>query len=380
MNLRPSRIDELQQLVRTTPRLTPKGGGSKWRIAAPPDGAVLVDMTAIRGVSAYDPAEFTFTARAGTPLTEIEALLAERGQYLPFDPPRVAQGATLGGAIAAGWSGPSRLRYGGVRDFILGVKLIDGEGRLTGGGGRVVKNAAGFDLPKLLCGSRGRLGILVELTLKVFPRPEAFASLRLRFADVAAAAERMRALMRSPLAPHALDLVAPVEGDDYALLVRTGGPREALAGVLARLETAAGQAGERLDSEQDAALWLAQREPFGAEPTAPLVRIQLLPAQVERLDAFLQRLGAQRIFSLGGHLAWAALPQDADWRALETGLAELGAVATIARGGPPDRVVLNASASNPFARRVKAALDPFERFGPLDPAADRSPAPAKGVG
>src|SRR5436190_11409249 len=117
-------------------------------------------MRHLSGMMEYDPAEFTFTALAGTPLAVVQKELAGNGQYLPFDPPLAAQGATLGGTVAAGLSGPGRLRYGGVRDFIVGVQWVDGSGTVIRGGGKVVKNAAGFDFPKLFTGSLGRLGIL----------------------------------------------------------------------------------------------------------------------------------------------------------------------------------------------------------------------------
>src|SRR5207253_6842143 len=134
----------------------------------------------LRGITEYDPSEFTFTAGAGTPVREIVAALAESGQYLPFDPMLVEAGATLGGTVAAGLSGPGRFRFGGVRDFILGVRFVDGAGRLLRMGGKVVKNAAGFDLPKFFCGSLGRFGLIVEATFKVFPRPASRLTLRLR--------------------------------------------------------------------------------------------------------------------------------------------------------------------------------------------------------
>src|SRR5207253_308179 len=140
----------------------------------------------LRGITEYDPSEFTFTAGAGTPVREIVAALAERGQYLPFDPMLADAGATLGGTVAAGLSGPGRFRFGGLRDFILGVQFVDGEGRVLRMGGKVVKNAAGFDLPKFFVGSVGRFGILTELTFKVFPRPVATRTLRLDAKDGAA--------------------------------------------------------------------------------------------------------------------------------------------------------------------------------------------------
>src|SRR6185369_15555126 len=126
-----------------------------------------------------EPSEFTFTARAGTPVRDVVAALAERGQYLPFDAPWLAAGSTLGGLVAGGVAGPGRFRFGGIRDFILGIRFVDGAGRLLRLGGKVVKNAAGFDLPKFFVGSLGRFGVLVEITFKVFPRPISKLTLRL---------------------------------------------------------------------------------------------------------------------------------------------------------------------------------------------------------
>src|SRR4029079_10168517 len=130
------------------------------------------------------PSEFTFTALAGTPIKEIVHALGERGQYLPFDPMLVDSGATLGGTIASGLSGPGRFRFGGVRDFILGVQFVDGMGRLLRMGGKVVKNSAGFDVPKFLTGSLGRFGLITEATFKVFPRPENYLTVLLDAPDI----------------------------------------------------------------------------------------------------------------------------------------------------------------------------------------------------
>ena len=175
--LRPTTADEVADLVRRHEKILPIGAGTKPALAAAPPGCLALSLGAITGMVDYDPSEYTFTARAGTPLKEIEAALARHGQYLPFDPPFSDAGATLGGAIASGFSGPGRQRYGGVRDFVLGVRFVTGAGEIARGGGKVVKNAAGFDLPKLLVGSLGRLGAIVEATCKVFPRPRATATL-----------------------------------------------------------------------------------------------------------------------------------------------------------------------------------------------------------
>src|SRR5258706_10680398 len=122
-----------------------RGSGTKWRIGSqPPGDAVVLSTQGLRGILQYEPGELTFTARAGTPLADVEAALAANGQYLPFDPPFASAGATLGGTIAAGLSGPRRMRYGGLRDFVIGVEYVSAGGLTVHGGGKVVKNAAGY--------------------------------------------------------------------------------------------------------------------------------------------------------------------------------------------------------------------------------------------
>ncbi|MEW6045022.1 MAG: FAD-binding protein [Bacillota bacterium] len=367
----PRSVKEVQEAVRSAPLLLPRGGGSKWGLAglgAAADGRalVLLDTRGLAGVVEYEPSEFTFTALAGTPVAEVEALLARHGQYLPFDPPFVGDGATLGGTIAAGLSGPCRLRYGGVRDFILGILFVDGEGRPVRGGGKVVKNAAGFDLPKLFCGSRGRLGVIVEATFKVFPRPRAYATVRLPFQRLADAASTLRRLLRSPLEPHAADLVPPgwLAGE-YSLLVRVGGQEDVLRSALGRVEELAGLPGERLTGESEAALWQRLRDVAWAPEQAAVVRIHMLPSLLEAVDAVLERPGAARHYSVGGNVAWAAFADPPDWDALERELRRLQVAATVLRGPPRGRVWLTGLSGANFAGRVKAALDPHGRFGAL---------------
>ena len=151
MTLKPTTIPEIQQLVKEAQApLVVRGGGSKPALSTPPDGALIVELRGLQGMLAYEPDEYTFTAYAGTAISDIAAELAQYGQYLPFDPLLISQGATLGGVVAANTSGSGRYRYGGVRDFILGVRFVDGNGLLVRSGGQVVKNSAGFDLSKFM--------------------------------------------------------------------------------------------------------------------------------------------------------------------------------------------------------------------------------------
>lgn len=142
----------------------------------------LLDLRSHRGVIDYEPSELVITARCGTPLSEIEALLSEQGQFLAFEPPAFGADPTIGGVISAGLSGPRRLQVGAARDFVLGAKLLDAAGEELSFGGRVMKNVAGFDVSRLLCGSLGFLGIITEVSLKVLPRPRCEQTFVLRLA------------------------------------------------------------------------------------------------------------------------------------------------------------------------------------------------------
>lgn len=168
-------LDDIVSAVRSaqenhTP-LRIRGAGSKDFYGGLLAGEVL-DVAAHRGIVAYEPTELYLTARCGTPLAEIEAALAEKGQMLAFEPPHFS-GATVGGCVAAGLSGPRRQQAGAVRDFVLGVKLVDGNGQVLNFGGQVMKNVAGYDVSRLIAGSLGTLGVIAEVTLKVLPKPVA---------------------------------------------------------------------------------------------------------------------------------------------------------------------------------------------------------------
>lgn len=213
----PSSLTELRDAVLSAPRVIAVGAETKPRLSAVE--AVKISTWLLSGITEYDPSEFTFSALAGTPVREIIAALEAKGQYLPFDPMLVEAGSTIGGVVASGLSGPGRFRYGGVRDFILGVRFVDGLGRLLRLGGKVVKNAAGFDVPKFLVGSLGRFGVIGEVTFKVFPKPESTLTLQMPFS-----AEKMARLANSRFEIDALDVLPGAE----TMLVRLAGPAKAL--------------------------------------------------------------------------------------------------------------------------------------------------------
>ncbi len=365
--MRPTTLEELQALVRERPRLLPRGAGTKPALSTPPPGVASLDLTGLAGVREYDPGEFTFTALAGTPVADVAALLAEHGQYLPFDPPLVERGATLGGTVAAGLSGPGRYRYGGVRDFLIGVRWVDGAGQLLRGGGKVVKNAAGFDFPKLMVGSLGRLGVLAEVTFKVFPRPAAYATLRLdcqaaglgAAGRLAAALAAVTKLYGSQLDLESLDLRP--DARSVAVYVRLGGLPEALPARLDRLDKLLG-GGDLLEGRDDAALWREVREFTWVPAGAVLVKVPLTPARVAALEAELERTPAERRYSAGAQVAWLAWPgpiADLDQLLKAQGLSGLLILGEPLRTGP----LLGAPRSDhAFAQRVRSALDTAGRF------------------
>ncbi|HEX7689968.1 MAG TPA: glycolate oxidase subunit GlcE, partial [Burkholderiaceae bacterium] len=179
-----------------------RGGDTKAFLAGLADGPVL-DMRVHAGIVDYAPSELVVTVRAGTPLVELERALADRGQCLPFDPPRFADergllAGTVGGMVAAGLAGPGRASVGGVRDYVLGALLLDGQGELLHFGGQVMKNVAGYDVSRVLAGSWGALGAICEVSLKVLPTPPATLTLRFDLPQDAAL-ERLHAWAGQPL-------------------------------------------------------------------------------------------------------------------------------------------------------------------------------------
>jgi glycolate oxidase FAD binding subunit len=303
MSQQPETIEEMQELVRTTARLHPRGGGSKPALSTPAEGALTLNLSKIRGITAYEPAEFTITALAGTSVAEVKSLLAGHGQMLPFDPPLVERGATLGGIVAAGVSGPGRYQHGGVRDFLLGASFIDGHGKLVRGGARVVKNTAGFDLPKLMVGSLGMFGVLVELTFKIFPLPETTNTLQQDYDDLDEAVQTLSRLTAIPLEINAIDLTFSQSG--VSLLVRLAGPANAMPARMQRLREFLGK-GMPLEGDDEEKHWQNLREMSWVPEGWSLVRIPVTPGRIAILEEMLRERQVLRHYSGGGNLLWVA--------------------------------------------------------------------------
>ncbi|HEY5571982.1 MAG TPA: FAD-binding protein [Anaerolineales bacterium] len=350
--MKPASVEDLKAIIRGAERLFPRGARSKSGLSGLAIGLEPLDISGLSGIVEYDPGEYTFTALAGTRVKDVEMSLAEHGQYLPFDPVLSEAGATLGGVVATGLSGPGRYRYGGVRDFLLGVKFLNGEGELVAGGGRVVKNAAGFDLPKLMVGSLGQFGALVELSFKVFPVPEAFGTLSGQYQALEDGFEAVLRVASAPLDLVALDLVPGK--DSVALFVRVGGKKNSLAARIHRIQNIL-QRGASVPEDEEAGLWRAAREFEWLPANCLLVKVPVTPKQIPDLDKCLQEHLALRRYSAGANVAWVAWPgkaADFDRILLSLGLSGLVVIGT---AGKP---LLGKRTGQEFARRIKRALDP----------------------
>lgn len=202
-------IDQVKSAKSSRTVLQIRGGGSKDFFGEPISAggstgasssgrSQVLDVRPLTGIASYDPSELVVTVRGGTPLVELEAALAEKGQCLPFDPPHFGPGTTVGGMVAAGLSGPARASVGSVRDYVLGAQLLNGKGELLSFGGQVMKNVAGYDVARVLSGSMGTLGVICEVSLKVLPIAPSTVTLRFEM-DEAHALERLNAWSAEPL-------------------------------------------------------------------------------------------------------------------------------------------------------------------------------------
>lgn len=350
--LSPATPAEFAEAVRSAPRVIAVGAGTKPRLARVADEFVRISTARLQGIVEYEPSEFTFTALAGTPLRDIVAALAERGQYLPFDPPLAEAGATIGGTVAAGLGGAGRFRFGGLRDFILGVRFVDGEGRLLRLGGKVVKNAAGFDLPKFFIGSLGRFGGLAEVTFKVFPRPAATRTLRMATGDIAAAVRILTAAASGRWEIDALETGL----DEGAVYARLAGPAAALEAL--GQEMLSRWPGQALPPEEAENFW-RRLAGFGwTHAGGTLVKLALTPAQVEPFAAAVRGIaGARGWVGAGGNTGYLSL-------AAGTTLPALAWPAVTLRGEAP--LWPGTKSRHQVMQAVKAALDPQNRFPGLD--------------
>lgn len=343
-----------------------RGGGTKDFHGRALHGEVL-DTRLLSGITSYEPSELVITARAGTPLAELEAALAAKGQCLPFEPPHFSPGATVGGMVAAGLSGPARASVGAVRDYVLGVSLINGKAEPLTFGGQVMKNVAGYDVSRLMAGSWGTLGLLTEVSLKVLPVAPAEATLRFE-CNQADALRKLHGWGGQPLPLNASCWVQ--DGGVGTLYVRLRG---AVAAVQAACKSMGGTHLDNATTTPNNALdwsacrdhtlpWFVQR---AQQPELALWRLSLpATAPVLPLPA-----AAQPLVEWHGALRWVQAPASAG-DALRAAAEAVGGSASVfvAASAYPE------SASSQFDpksaalakihARVKQAFDPAGIFNP----------------
>jgi len=330
------------------------------------DGATLVSLSAMTGIIEYEPSEFTFTARAGTPLAEISAALAQRGQYLPFDPLLVHDGATIGGTVGTNVAGPGRFRYGGIRDFLLGARLLCGDGRWANVGGKVVKNAAGFDIHKLLVGSLGRLGLMTELTFKVFPKPEDLLTLLVRCESHEVAIERIVHASTSRWELDAIDY----RPNRQELYLRLGGPHDVNASIAQDIQTVWGKDVVVLDLGEADAFWRSviglSWNDAGPQHAATVIKV---PTTLNQFASLQDTLGSESAIelhlSVAGSVTWIACNRDAAPSSIDGCLIEFDLRGLSIRG-ETDRVWLGTRWHTQMERSIKEAMDPQGKFPHLD--------------
>ena len=349
-------LEELSARIREGGRLLPAGGNSKPALCSPCAEGSSLSTAGLSGIVEYDPAELTVTVQSGTRIDTIQRTLGEHGQHLPFDPPRVGAGATAGGVVATGAAGPQALRHGGVRDFVIGVRLIDGNGRSIRGGGKVVKNAAGFDLPKLMVGSMGRLGLITEVSFKVFPKPESSVTLRFGPKLAGEACSTISSLCRGPIALDALDVFA-----DGSMGVRIGGADAGLVSRASRLREAVGNGPcDLLEGDEAENCW-EDPSVAGIGDHDDVFRIPMTLPKLPETDAALRRLGIRPRHSLAGNVTWLAWPRSEPTAKLADTLSGLGLTAQ-GFDGPAGNRVIGRRPDNAFADRVAGAIDPRRTF------------------
>jgi glycolate oxidase FAD binding subunit len=371
------------------------GHGTKRALGRPAQVDATLDVAALTGVTLYEPEELVLSARAGTPLAEIEALVAAKGQQLAFEPmdfgpllgapPRQA---TIGGVLAGNLSGPRRIKAGAARDHFLGFTAVSGRGEIFKSGGRVVKNVTGYDLCKLLAGSWGTLAVMTDVTIKTLPRPETEASVLVFGLDPARAGHAMAAAMGSSCdvsgaAHFSVAVAARVSGDLAAgrsvTALRVEGVAPSIAHRKAALETLLKPFGTlmELSAAQSAALWAAIRDvaPFAADgPAGARVvwRLSTAPsrgAAAARLIA--ENADAEFLLDWAGGLVWAALTpsEDAGAAAVRGAITACGGHATLIRASAAVRAAVPAFEPEPgglaaLTRRIKEGFDPQGVLGP----------------
>jgi glycolate oxidase FAD binding subunit len=387
--LKPRDAKEVEDAVRwalgNDKALEVVGQGSKRAIGRPSQTDLTLDLSGLSGVTLYEPAELVLSAKAGTPLAEIEVLLANNNQELAFEPmdygPLLGGAAgqgTIGGTIATNLSGPRRIKAGAARDHFLGLSAVTGRAETIKSGGRVVKNVTGYDMCKVLAGSWGTLAAMTDITVKVLPKAETEATVIVEGLDDARACTAMAAAMGS-----SCDVSGAAHLPDHVASYFDGLPNAEAATAL-RLEGVAPSVAHRketlatlmkvfgpvalLDEKDSRALWRSVRQvkPFAAAAARarPLWRISTAPSKGHEIAALITP-AAQMFYDWAGGLVWVAMPfaHEADAAAIRGAVAKLGGHATLVRAPASLRAFVDvfepdAAALASLSKRVKDGFDP----------------------
>lgn len=340
-------IDQYQTIIREAAEhkipLQIRGGGTKYFYGNPVTGRsdTLLDTAAYHGIVAYEPTELVITARAGTRLADLEAALHQYGQTLAFEPPHFGATATLGGCVATGLSGPRRAAAGSVRDFVLGVRLLNGKGEDLSFGGQVMKNVAGYDVSRLMAGSMGTLGVLLEVSLKVLPKPAVEITLRMPM-DESSAIEKMNQWAAKPLP---ISATCHVNGE---LFLRLSGAESAVRVAQIKL------GGEELS--EDEIFWQSVREQTHDffQSAKPLWRLSI------KSTAPSLPLPGRQLMEWNGGLRWLLDDGSVNAEAIRKTAKEAGGHATLFRSHESNISVFHPL--DPGMMRVHRALK--EKFDP----------------
>lgn len=391
--LKPRDTKEVEDAVRwalgNDKALELAGQGSKRALGRPGQTDATLDLSGLTGVTLYEPAELILSAKAGTPLAEIEALLDQNNQQLDFEPmdygPLLGGEAgkgTLGGAIATNLSGPRRIKAGAARDHFLGVTAVTGRAETVKSGGRVVKNVTGYDMCKLLAGSWGTLAAITDITLKVLPKPETQATVLVEGLDDERGCAAMAAAMGS-----SCDVSAAAHLPDHVASYFDGLPRPEAATAL-RLEGVAPSVAHRkealaalmrpfgavtmLDESDSKALWHSVRQvkPFAVSQERPLWRISTAPGRGHEIGAAITP-AAQMFYDWAGGLIWVAMPfaDEPDAGSIRRAVAATGGHATLVRAPAALRAAIDvfepqSAGLRALSKRVKDGFDPRGLLNP----------------
>jgi glycolate oxidase FAD binding subunit len=351
-----------------------RGGGTRAALGRSVQAEKTLSTAGLSGISLYEPGALTLVARGGTPVAEIEAALGAEGQMLPFEPMdhRALLGSTgeptIGGVVACGVSGPRRIAAGACRDAMLGLRFVNGRGEVVKSGGRVMKNVTGLDLPKLLCGSYGTLGVITEVAFKVLPKPEAEATLARPGLDPA---EAVMALGLALTSPYGVTGAAQSAGQ---ALVRIEGLEGSVAHRAKELRALLGAGWETVEGGDSAPLWQDVRDvaPFAGGEGA-VWRVSVKPSDGPVLGKRLEEAGLahEALYDWGGGLVWLQVAEqdDAGTEAIRAAVAALGGHATLVRASAATRAAVEVFQPEPGPLdRVAAGLRAkFDPAGVLNP-------------